>query len=798
MKVIKSSGLVQEFDEQKILTVLEWACKDTKINPYDIIEKLSTHITDNMTTSDIQTTLVKVTSNLINTETTDYQYVASNLAHFGLRKHVYNQFDPIPFYEHIKQLVQLGVYDKEILIKYTKEEIEFIEKHIDHDKDFKYTFAGTQQLIEKYLVQDRSTDRVYETPQFAFALISMCLHQEEKSDRLEHVIAFYNAVADQEISLPTPIMAGVRTPTRQFSSCVVIESGDSLKSINRTNTAIVDYIARRAGIGINAGAIRAEGSKIRQGEVKHTGVTPFYKTFAASTASSSQGGIRKGSANLNYPFWHLEFENMIVLKNNKGTEDNRIRHIDYTVQFNDLFFKRYLDNDYVTLFSPDVLGGQLYETFFSDQEKFEKLYSELELNPNIRKKRVKAAEIFETQFMNERANTARIYKSNVDNVNNYGPWIRKEAPIKMSNLCVEIALFTKAMGTTKDSLFKVSHNNLLEFYKRYGGSEPYIPFSDKLFKRVSKEVNTETHTTVTVTEDDSLINLCTLSAFVLDKFDYQDQNKVNKIAKIMVRALDNLLDYQDYPVKEALHSKDYRSLGIGVTNYSGFLASQMLSISEAETVTHELFERLQFGLINASVDLAEERGPANEYKKTKYGKGQLPIDWYKKTIDDLAEPVYVCDWEYLRARLIKFGIRNCTLSALMPCESSSQVSNSTNGIEQARGAVSVKSCKTGSYNQVVPKYEDNQLFYEYLWDTIREYGNKPYLRNVCIMQKWVDQGISTNTSYNPSQYQDNKVPMSELVDDALYYWYYGGKNLYYHNTADGAGEEDKVCESCSV
>lgn len=486
MKVIKSSGLAQDFDQLKILKVLEWACCNTSIDPYKLLDYLKDHIVDNMKTEDIQKTLVKVSSNLITTEQTDYQYVASNLEHFGLRKSVYGQFDPICFYDHIRSLSELGIYDSEILLDYTKEEIEEIEKFIDHNLDFKYTYAGTQQLIEKYLVKDRSTGKIYETPQYAFALISMCLHsKEDKSNRLNYIKDFYLAVAHQEVSLPTPIMAGVRTPTRQFSSCIVMESGDSLKSIKNANGAIIEYIARRAGIGINGGAIRAEGSKIRQGEVKHTGVTPFYKTFAASTASSSQGGIRKGSANLNYPFWHLEFENMIVLKNNKGTEDNRIRHIDYTVQFNDMFYRRYMNNDYVTLFSPDVANGELYKLFFEDEVAFEKLYTELELDASIRKKRVKATEIFNTQFLNERANTARVYPSNIDNVNNYGPWIRSIAPVKMTNLCLagDSVIHVIHNGVKK----KVTMKQVNELYHR-GDKLKVLSYDTKKKKQVYKRI----------------------------------------------------------------------------------------------------------------------------------------------------------------------------------------------------------------------------------------------------------------------------------------------------------------------
>lgn len=744
MEVIKSSGIKQNFDPLKVLKVLEWATQDTNIDPYEFLDILKIHITDGMTTAEIQSALVKVASNLITPEEPHYQYVASNLRQFQLRKEVYGRFDPIPFYDHIKAVEKAGMYDKEILKLYSKEEIEYLETCIVHDRDFKFTYAGTSQLIDKYLVQDRSTGKIFESPQYAYMLIAMCLHQnEDKDNRLKYCIDFYNAASLQQISLPTPIMAGVRTPTRQFSSCVVIESGDSIDGIGNTSKAIMKYIAKRAGIGVNGGMIRAEGSKIGAGEVKHTGVIPFWKVWQSATGSTSNGGIRKGSATCFWPAWHLEFENLIVLKNNKGVEENRIRHMDYGMQVNNFLIKRFLTDDYITLFSPDVAGGKLYRAFFEDEALFAELYTKLESDPLIRKKRIRASELM-SLFSVERSNTARIYPSNVDNVNNHGPWIRKIAPVTMSNLCMEIALTTRAMDSK-----------------------------------------------------DPLINLCTLSAFVLGKFDWKDQEAVNKLSRIMVRALDNLLDYQDYPVKEALGSKDYRSLGVGITNYAGFLAEQMVGYDEADTITHELFERLQYGLINASVELAEERGPAKRFKETKYGHGQLPIDWYNKSVDKLVAPNYVLNWEKLRERLIKFGIRNCTLTALMPCESSSQVSNSTNGFERPKGPVSVKQCKTGTYNQVVPGYENYGLFYDYLWESVNKEGNKPYLRQTCIAQKWVDQAISVNFNYNPFKYDNSKVPLSEIEDDLLFFWAHGGKNGYYLNTYDGAGEDDSVDESCA-
>lgn len=739
MQVVKSSGIATLFEPNKIIQVLDWATKNTNIDPYDLYERVKPYLQDGMTTRDIQTAIIKVAANAISVQEPDFQYVASNLAMFALRKDVYGQFEPPSFIDHISRVVNEGLYDKEILQKWSAEEIAYLESRIDHNRDFELTYAGTMQLKEKYLVKNRSTGKVYETPQFAFMLIGMCLHQDEPNERIKHVLRFYDAVSQRQISLPTPIMAGVRTPTRQFSSCVVIEGGDSLNSINKATNSIIKYISKRAGIGINAGMIRAEGSKIGHGEVKHTGVIPFWKHFQTAVKSCSQGGVRGGAATLYYPIWHLEVENLLVLKNNKGVDENRIRHLDYGIQINDLMIERLIKNDYITLFSPEIMAGALYESYFKNADEFRELYEQLEKDPTVRKKRIKALELFET-FFTERSGTARIYPYFVDNVGDHGPFIRDIATVKQSNLCCEIALPTKDVGG-----------------------------------------------------DDPEIALCTLAAFVLDSFDYQDQDMVNELSEVMVRALDNLLDYQDYPVEEALKAKKRRALGVGVTNYAGFLANNFATYDDANDLTHELFERLQYGLITASVKLAKEKGHCEYYSDTRWSRGELPIDWYNKKIDNVAAPNYVCDWEQLREDLKLHGIRNSTLSALMPCESSSQVSNSTNGIEPPRGPVSVKESKEGSFNQVVPKVEDNLELYDYLWQMTKR-GMRGYLTQAAIMQKFVCQSISTNFSYDPQNFPKGKVEMSVMMRDMLYFWSLGGKTAYYHNTRDGSGTDDYEIE----
>lgn len=751
INVIKSSGVSQSFDPQKIIKVLSWAAEGTSVDPYELYENIKSYLRDGMTTDDIQTIVIKAAANSISVEEPDYQYVAARCLMFALRKHVYGQYEPRSFIDHISYCVNEGKYDPELLSKYSAEEITFLESKIKHERDMEFTYSGAMQLKEKYLVKDKSTGQIYETPQFAFMTIGMALHQDEPVDRLKHVIRFYEAVSTRQISLPTPIMAGCRTPTRQFSSCVVIEAGDSLKSINKASASIVEYISKRAGIGINVGMIRAEGSKIGMGEVRHTGVIPFWKHFQTAVKSCSQGGIRGGAATAYYPIWHLEVENLLVLKNNKGVEENRIRHMDYGVQLNDLMMERFGKNDYITLFSPHEMGGELYYSYFKDQDRFRELYEAAEKDPNIRKKRIKARELFEL-LMTERSGTARIYVQFIDNTNNYTPFIREKAPIRQSNLCCEIA----------------------------------IPTND-------------------VNSPDAEIGLCTLSAFVLDNFDWQDQDKINELAEVQVRALDNLLDYQGYPVPEAEKAKKRRNLGVGVTNYAAWLASNFASYEDANDLTHELFERLQYGLIKASIKLAKEKGPCEYYSDTRWSRGELPIDWYNKKIDQIAAPKYVCDWSSLREDLKLFGIRNSTLSALMPCESSSQVSNSTNGIEPPRGPVSVKESKEGSFNQVVPNIEHNIDLYDYTWKLAKK-GNKPYLTQVAIMLKWVCQSASANTYYDPQIFPKGKVPMSVMIDDLLYFWYFGGKNFYYHNTRDGSGTDDyeietpkaEDCSSCKL
>lgn len=752
IRVTKRDGSKELINLDKIHQVLDWAVEGLdNVSISQIEMKSSIQFYDGITTDDIHETLVKTAADLISEATPNYQYVASRLALFRLRKVVYGGIQPTKLYKHIKQLTKKGLYDKHILEDYTKSEIDNLCNYINHERDMNFAYAGFKQLEGKYLVQNRTTGEVFETPQMLYMLVAMCLFSKYKDNRLDYVKRYYDAASTFKISLPTPIMAGVRTPTRQFSSCVVIDCDDSLDSINATSSAIVKYVSKRAGIGINAGRIRALGSEIRHGEAVHTGVLPFLKLFQASVKSCSQGGLRGGAATTHYPLWHLEVESLLVLKNNRGVEDNRVRHMDYSVQINKTLYNRLIKGQSITLFSPSDVDG-LYDAFFEDQDLFEKLYAKYEKDPSIRKSELKATELF-SMLMQERASTGRIYVQNVDHCNTHGSFIESVAPIRMSNLCQEVLIPTK-------------------------------PLSD-------------------VNDENGEIGLCTLAAINLGEI--TDLNKdMDNLCDLVVRSLDALLDYQDYPVKAAeISTLNRRMLGVGVINFAYYLAKNGLKYSDgsANDLTHETFESLQYHLLKASNNLAKEMGACNYFNETKYSQGLLPIDTYKESVDGIVSTGLKLDWESLREDISKYGLRNSTLSAQMPSETSSQVSNSTNGIESPRGLMSIKSSKDGILKQVVPEIDNPDVVYETLW-TIP--NNKGYLELVAIMQKFIDQGISTNTNYDPSKFDGGKVPMKVLLQDLLTAYKLGVKTLYYHNTRDGADDTQNDvgadCESgaCAI
>ena len=742
LHVTKRDGNRAPLDLDKIHKVLTWAAEGLdNVSVSEVELRAQIQLNEGITTSDIHETLIKSAADLISENTPDYQYMAARLNIFHLRKKAYGQFEPPALYDQVARLVDSERYDRHLLEDYTQAEFQEMDSFTEHSRDLNFAYAAVKQLEGKYLVQNRVTGEVFESPQFLYVLIGACLFANyDKSIRMDYIRRFYDAVSTFKLSLPTPIMAGVRTPTRQFSSCVLIETDDSLDSINAAAGAIVKYVSQRAGIGINAGRIRALGSPIRGGEAFHTGCIPFYKHFQTAVKSCSQGGVRGGAATLFYPIWHMEVESLLVLKNNRGVEENRVRHLDYGVQLNKVMYERLIKGGNITLFSPSDVPG-LYDAFFEDQVKFEQLYVKYENDPQIRKQTIKAAELFSI-LMQERASTGRIYIQNVDHCNTHSPFDSTVAPIRQSNLCLEIALPTKPL----------------------------------------KEIN----------DPEGEIALCTLAAFNLGAIENLDE--LEELADIIVRALDNLLSYQDYPMPAAeISSMSRRTLGVGVINYAYYLAKNGVKYSDGSALglTHQTFEAIQYYLLKASSKLAQEVGPCEKFNETTYSKGILPIDTYKKELDAVCNEELRYDWEALRSEIKTHGLRNSTLTALMPSETSSQISNATNGIEPPRGYISVKASKDGILKQVVPDFENIKGNYELLWQWP---NNDGYLQLVGVMQKFVDQAISANTNYDPSKFEGGKVPMKVLLKDLLSSYKLGLKTLYYHNTRDGADDSQQDLE----
>lgn len=737
LTVTKRSGKKESIDLEKIHRVITWAAEGLQNVSVSQVE-LKAHIQfyDGITTSDIHETIIKSAADLISEQSPDYQYLAARLAVFHLRKKAYGEFEPPKLFDHVSKLVDMGKYDKHLLEDYTAEEFAVLDGIIDHNRDMNFSYAAVKQLEGKYFVQNRVTKEIYESAQFLYILVAACLFAKYPQEtRLDYIKRFYDAVSMFKISLPTPIMAGVRTPTRQFSSCVLIECGDSLDSINATASSIVRYVSQRAGIGINAGRIRALGSEIRNGEAFHTGCIPFYKYFQTAVKCCSQGGVRGGAATVFYPIWHREVQSLLVLKNNRGVEENRVRHMDYGVQLNKLMYARLIKGANISLFSPSDVPG-LYDAFFEDQAKFEELYVKYEADESIKRETIKAVELF-SLLMQERASTGRIYIQNVDHCNTHSPFDPSVAPVRQSNLCLEIALPTKPLRNVDD--------------------------------------------------EEGEIALCTLSAFNLGEIKSLDD--FAELSDLVVRALDALLDYQDYPLPAARKATmNRRTLGVGVINYAYYLAKNGVKYSDgsANGLTHRTFEAIQYHLLKASVELAKEKGACPAFNETTYAQGILPIDSYKKDLDAICDEPLHLDWETLRNEITTHGLRNSTLTALMPSETSSQISNATNGIEPPRGFVSVKASKDGILKQVVPEYQALKDQYELLW---RIPSNDGYLHLVGIMQKFVDQSISANTNYDPSVQANGKVPMKLLLKDLLTAYKYGLKTLYYHNTRDGASDD---------
>jgi ribonucleoside-diphosphate reductase alpha chain len=748
IQVTKRDGSRELLDIEKMHKVVMWATEGiTGVSASEVEIKSHIQFYNGIKTADIQETLIKSAADLISEETPNYQYVAGRLINYHLRKQVYGDYAPWPLIDLVRKNVESGFYDTGLLAAYTEDEWTKLNSFIHHERDENFTYVAMEQWRGKYLVQNRVTNEIFETPQIAYLLIAATLFQNYPTEtRLQWVKDYYDSISLHDISLPTPVMAGVRTPQKQFSSCVLIETDDSLDSINATASSIVKYVSQKAGIGIGAGRIRALGSPIRNGDAYHTGVVPFYKLFQSATRSCSQGGVRNGAATLYYPIWHLEIEDLIVLKNNKGTEDNRVRHMDYGVQFNKLMYERLITGGDITCFSPHDVP-EMFEAFFNNQERFKELYERAERNTKLRKKVFKAADLF-SRFMQERKDTGRIYLQNVDHANTHSPFDEAVAPVKMSNLCAEIDL-------------------------------PTVPLRD-------------------VNDEDGRIALCTLSA--INWGNVKSPHDFEKMCRLAVRGLDALLSYQNYPIRAAqLATEEFRPIGVGIINFAYFLAKNDVSYSDpaALAVVDEYAEAWSYYLIKASADLAEEQGACTRWKDLKSARGILPIDTRKADVDELVAHQERMPWQALREQVQRTGQRNATLMALMPAETSAQISNATNGIEPPRSYVSVKGSKHGQLKQVVPEYRKLKNKYELLWDQTSPEG---YLKLCAVLQKYIDQGISVNTSYNPQHYDDEKIPMSEMLQHLIMCYKYGLKQLYYFNTFDGQGEIniDKLMESKPV
>ena len=751
--VTKRNGKKEDLNLEKLHKVVFWATEGiTGVSASEVEIKSHIQFYNGITTKDIQETLIKATADLITEETPNYQFVAGRLINYGLRKEVYGKFDPCHIFKIVDKNTNSGFYDPALLSTYSEGEWNYINNFIKHQRDEDFTYVAMEQFRGKYLVQNRVTKEIFETPQVCYALIAATLFahypKSGTKTRLHWVKEYYDAISTHQISLPTPVMAGVRTPQRQFSSCVLVETGDSLDSINATTSAIVKYVSQKAGIGIGAGRIRALNSPIRSGDAYHTGVIPFYKHFSTAVKSCSQGGVRSGSATLYFPIWHLEVEDLLVLKNNKGTEETRIRTLDYGVQMNKVMYERLLTGGNITLFSPHDVPD-LYDAFYADQDKFRELYEMYERKTSIRKTKVSAIELFST-FMQERKDTGRMYLMNVDHANEHGSFKPDLAPIKMSNLCSEIDLPTKPLNSFDD--------------------------------------------------EEGEIALCSLSAINWGSF--KEPEDMERACNLAVRGLDSLLSYQEYPVKAAQNATEKRRpLGVGIINLAYFLAKHGVGYNDKEglELVDTWAQHWSYYLIKASVELAQEEGACPLSNETKYSDGILPVDTYKKEVNEVIKHKNKVDWNSLRKDLKKYGIRNSTLMALMPSETSSQISNATNGIEPPRAYVSIKQSKDGVMAQVVPEFRHLKNKYELLWD---QPGPSGYLKVMAVLQKYIDQGISVNTSYNPLQYDGEKIPMSKMLEDIITFYKYGGKQLYYFQTYDGAGEvivdDDADCDSCKI
>ena len=748
---------------EKIHEMVEYACEDiTGVSSSQIEMNSGLQFYDGMSTDEIQQILIKSAADLISLDTPNYTYTASRLLLYSLRKQVMGKlWDHPHIYKHVERCIEKGVYDKDILNWYEKKDFDRMENWLNHERDYTFTYAGLRQVIDKYLVQDRSNGEIFETPQFMYMIISATLFAKyPKETRMTYVKKYYDAISTFKINIPTPVMSGVRTPIKQYASCVLVDVADTLPSIFSSDMAIGSYVAQRAGIGINAGRIRGINSRIRGGEVQHTGVIPFLKKFEATVKCCTQNGVRGGSATVHFPIWHQEIEDIIVLKNNKGSEDNRVRKLDYSIQLSKLFYERFINDEEITLLSPHEVP-ELYEAWGSPE--FDKLYETAERKTSIKRKKIKAQQLI-FDILKERAETGRIYIMNIDHCNTHSSF---KDLIKMSNLCQEITLPT-------DPIHHID-----------GKGE---------------------------------IALCILSAINVGLINKRDE--LEPLCDLAVRSLDEIIDHQAYPVRAAeISTKARRSLGVGYIGLAHYLAKKGYKYDQklAWRQVDKLTEAFQYYLLKASNQVAKEKGKCEYFNRTKYSDGILPIDTYKKEVDEIVNNrAFTYDWEWLRKEIKEHGLRHSTLSAQMPSESSSVVSNATNGIEPPRDYLSVKKSKKGPLKQIVPDYKRLKNNYTLLWDMK---SNEGYINIVAVMQKYFDQAISGNWSYNPENYEDNQVPVSEMANDLLTTYKYGWKTSYYQNTYDAKKdvdepqhtidydtpvevkpkeEEDEACESCTI
>jgi len=728
ISVVKRNGRGKEaLNIEKIHEMVEYATEDiTGVSSSQVEMNSGLQFYDGITTNEIQQILIKSANDLISLDNPNYQYVAARLLLYSLRKQLFHKlWDHPHIYTHVNDSVKKGVYDSDILKWYNKNDFDRMENWLTHERDYTFTYAGLRQVIDKYLVQDRSTGDIFETPQFMYMMIAATIFAHyPKNKRMSYVKRYYDAISKFKINIPTPVMAGVRTPIKQYASCVLVDVADTLSSIFSSDMAIGKYVAQRAGIGINAGRIRGINSKIRGGEVQHTGVIPFLKKFEATVKCCTQNGVRGGSATVHFPIWHKEIEDILVLKNNKGSEDNRVRKLDYSIQLSKLFYERFINDEDITLFSPHEVP-ELVDSWGTPE--FDELYEVAERKLSIWKQKVKAQSLF-MSILKERAETGRIYIMNIDHCNTHSSFKDR---ITMSNLCQEITLPTEP----------ISHID--------GKGE---------------------------------IALCILSAVNVGLI--KDLDELEPLCDLIVRSLDEVIDHQKYPVKAAeISTRNRRSLGVGYIGLAHYLATLGYSY-EMKTAWKEvdkLTEAFQYYLLKSSNQLAKEKGQCKDFNKTKYSDGILPIDTYKKEVDEIVSRKLSYKWEELRKDIKEFGLRHSTLTAQMPSESSSVVCNATNGIEPPRDYLSVKKSKKGTLKQVVPDYKRLKNNYTLLWDMK---SNEGYINIVAVMQKYFDQAISGNWSYNPEHYDEGQVPLSIMAQDLLNTYKLGWKTSYYQNTYD--------------